>query len=240
MENATDNVRECKGCTSSALGSGCSCYDYDGKKDPIKNNSICVGCGNTNRLPSHKYCSQECYWKSARVPHGTKSPQWKEKTGKSNVHKWLSNNYREELKICEGTNCRKNSDWYDWALKKGCVYDKKRENFVRLCRSCHRRYDLTPEKVRKAISNLWPNNKQLYCVNCKKVEKEWKEKVVRIEGMKVIIPNEEGVEEDSRMKSYLGGGLNQILNPIRKSAKCKGYNQAIDDILLILNTPNNE
>ena len=33
--------------------------------------------------------------------------------------------------------------------------ERKRENFLRLCRSCHRRYDLTEEKSKKAQENLW-------------------------------------------------------------------------------------
>jgi hypothetical protein len=54
------------------------------------------------------------------------------------------------MKGCEGK-----SIWFDWAKKEGKKYERNRDNFLRLCRSCHRRYDLTPEKRKKAIKNLW-------------------------------------------------------------------------------------
>lgn len=41
------------------------------------------------------------------------------------------------------------------ALKRNLKYERNRNNFLRLCRSCHRRYDLTKDKLKQAIQNLW-------------------------------------------------------------------------------------
>lgn len=91
-------------------------------------------------------------WRKKRT--GKNAPNWKEKVCKTAVHQWLTRTYGKP-RPCEGKDCRGNAAWYDWALKKGCKYEKKRRNFMRLCRSCHRRYDLTPAKIKKGIKNLW-------------------------------------------------------------------------------------
>lgn len=84
---------------------------------------------------------------------GKDAPNYKKIVGKAHVHGWLSVNYGNEKK-CEGKDCRGTATWYDWALIHGKKYERKRKNFKRLCRSCHRRYDLTPEKREQAIKNL--------------------------------------------------------------------------------------
>jgi hypothetical protein len=80
------------------------------------------------------------------------APNYREVVGKSQVHKWMDTHYGKP-RICEGKDCRGNATWYDWALKKDCEYKRDKNNFLRLCRSCHRRYDMTPEKA-KFASNL--------------------------------------------------------------------------------------
>ena len=113
-------------------------------------------CNKPNRLPDHKFCSKECYWESLKGIKGEKAPNYKTVVGKSQVHKWLDVHFgkprRCEMKTCDGkTEMR----WFDWALIKGKRYERKRKNFMRLCRSCHRRYDLTVKKKKQAIENLW-------------------------------------------------------------------------------------
>jgi hypothetical protein len=58
-------------------------------------------------------------------------------------------------KICEMKGCEGKSICYDWAKKTGMEYERNRDNFLRLCRSCHRRYDLTKELRDAAMKNLW-------------------------------------------------------------------------------------
>lgn len=86
---------------------------------------------------------------------GENAPNYREVVCKATVHQWLYANYGNP-RICEGVKgmeCR-GSTWYDWALKTGKQYIRDRNNFLRLCRSCHRRYDLTPSKIKQAIKNL--------------------------------------------------------------------------------------
>lgn len=106
------------------------------------------------RRPNTKFCSQKCYWASLEGIKGANAPNYRKVVGKSQVHKWLEVHYGKD-NICEGIDCRGIATWYDWALKKGRTYKRDRDNFLRLCRSCHRRYDLTREKKRQAIENLW-------------------------------------------------------------------------------------
>jgi hypothetical protein len=69
------------------------------------------------------------------------------------IHQWMVANFGNPTK-CEALDCEGKSEFYDWALKKGKEYKKNKNNFLRLCRSCHRKYDMTPEKKEKAIRNL--------------------------------------------------------------------------------------
>ncbi len=68
------------------------------------------------------------------------------------VHAWLRRNFGKANK-CEGELCAKNSQTFEWALIKGNRYERKRENFVMLCRSCHCKYDFT-EEGKKRLSEI--------------------------------------------------------------------------------------
>lgn len=77
--------------------------------------------------------------------------------GYSSIHRWLDY-YFGTPRVCDNPfgDCRaKKGCWYDWAVVKGKKYEKERGNFMRLCRSCHRRYDLTEDKKQEAVKNLW-------------------------------------------------------------------------------------
>ena len=116
----------------------------------------CKQCNKETRLPHHKFCSRECYWETLRGIRGENSPNYKKVVGKSQVHRWLEVHYGKHS-ICENPKCKHESEFFDWAKKTGKKYERKRENFLRLCRSCHRRYDLTPKLKKKAVKNLWWN-----------------------------------------------------------------------------------
>jgi len=69
-----------------------------------------------------------------------------------NVHQWLRHRYGNANK-CESPECEGKSKTFQWALLKGKSYKHNRENFWMLCRSCHRKYDMTKEwnkKISKA------------------------------------------------------------------------------------------
>lgn len=61
------------------------------------------------------------------------------------VHKWLRCHFGSANK-CQNEACKGISTIYEYALKKGCEYEKKRDNFLTLCRSCHQKYDFVEEK----------------------------------------------------------------------------------------------
>lgn len=60
----------------------------------------------------------------------------------SAVHYWLKKKYGKATK-CENKECKGTSTNYEWAKKKECEYEKKRENFIMLCKSCHAKQDIT-------------------------------------------------------------------------------------------------
>lgn len=56
------------------------------------------------------------------------------------AHKYLAYYFGKAVK-CEAVDCKGKSKKYQWALLKGCTYEKNRENFWQLCVSCHAVYD---------------------------------------------------------------------------------------------------
>ena len=71
----------------------------------------------------------------------------------TSIHMWLSRHYGK-ADLCENKNCPHKSVCFDWALIKGCKYYKNRKNFKKLCRSCHKFYDMTESTKRKiSIAN---------------------------------------------------------------------------------------
>lgn len=56
-----------------------------------------------------------------------------------NIHRWLAYHYPKK-KLCDHcskTDCK----GYDYALIHGRYYEKKRDNFLELCKRCHNIYD---------------------------------------------------------------------------------------------------
>ena len=66
----------------------------------------------------------------------------------TNIHAWLRKNFGS-AKECEGDQCKGKSLTFEWALKRGEKYEKNRDNFLRLCKSCHCIYDQNPDTSRK-------------------------------------------------------------------------------------------
>lgn len=105
--------------------------------------------------PSEK---QKAYWESMRGKRGSDTPRWKgQDASKSAFHKYLDKNYGQP-KLCENKDCKGKGKWFDWCLKTGKKYSHNREDYFRMCRSCHRAYDMTPDLKRKAIINLAKHN----------------------------------------------------------------------------------
>lgn len=74
-------------------------------------------------------------------------------TSYSSIHAWLGNKFGK-ADMCEFKRCtNKTASVFYYALRKGFAYERKRRNFIKLCASCHKKYDMTDEtrkKLRKA------------------------------------------------------------------------------------------
>jgi hypothetical protein len=62
------------------------------------------------------------------------------------IHQWLAKNYGK-ADHCD--KCTKPTRRFQWALKKGCEYDYNVNNFIQLCTSCHKLYDMTEVFINK-------------------------------------------------------------------------------------------
>jgi len=85
---------------------------------------------------------------------GPNHPNWKDLPDSGPIHMWLRKNFGDANK-CENLHCYYVDIYgfkprYEWSLLRGKKYEKKRENFWMLCKSCHFKYDLIPQK-------RWPN-----------------------------------------------------------------------------------
>ena len=97
-----------------------------------------------------------------------------------NIHTWLKNNYGKASK-CENKDCTyKSPKRYEWALIKGKQHKKDRDNYMQLCPSCHRKYDLTAQirenisKGKKGVSAHNKGNDSRIIKNCLTCGKEYK------------------------------------------------------------------
>ena len=57
------------------------------------------------------------------------------------IHKWLRRKYGKAYR-CSFDTCRGISKRFEWALRKGRKYERTPYNFIMLCKSCHRTYDI--------------------------------------------------------------------------------------------------
>ena len=117
---------------------------------------ICQYCSkefkiNTWRLKDQKrgkYCSVPCqrkfhsgdksiYW--CRRLKGEDNPNWKgDKVGYIGLHTWVKNQLGKP-NVC--THCHSTiKKRYEWANKSG-KYERNIDDWLRLCTSCHRKYD---------------------------------------------------------------------------------------------------
>lgn len=61
------------------------------------------------------------------------------------IHTWINKHYGKADR-CDNPNCPHKSNTYEYCLKNGKNHDRNIDNYIKLCRSCHRRYDMTTEK----------------------------------------------------------------------------------------------
>jgi hypothetical protein len=103
-----------------------------------------------NYMPTGVYIRTKPVWNAGKkLPQFLEinNPNWKGiKAGYSAYHKWLQSNYGKadkcQSKLLE-LFCSNKSKKYHWAKLTNKKYEHKRENFIMLCASCHKRYDGT-------------------------------------------------------------------------------------------------
>lgn len=134
-------------------------------RDPGHRHWLCVcSCEDTttkvvkeSSLTSGRSVSCGCY-RIEMVPRGKNHYEWKKNgLSYSGIHMWLKRTHGKPFP-CEGVSCKGKSKTYEWALVKGKKYERKRENFIKLCRSCHHYYDMTQsqkDKISKSSLNYW-------------------------------------------------------------------------------------
>lgn len=120
--------------------------------------TICLVCGKGFRTPMKNpqiYCSRDCFFKAqigrkrdksvgekiSQGRIGKANPSWK-----GGVHLYSSVHHRLKKGFgvanrCENLECKGKSKNYDWALKRDKEHGFDRNNYYKLCRSCHRLYD---------------------------------------------------------------------------------------------------
>jgi|SRR5882672_11004893 len=74
--------------------------------------------------------------------NGNNNPNWRgDRIGIIGIHIWLRKHFKKKM-ICEFCGFKTNNTLrIDWAKIKGKDYERNRDNFMELCRSCHAKYD---------------------------------------------------------------------------------------------------
>lgn len=72
------------------------------------------------------------------------------------IHKWINYHYGK-ASCCQSENCKGKSKRFEWALIKGMAYERDIKNYIQLCASCHRYYDVTETtRLKLSISSSKP------------------------------------------------------------------------------------
>ena len=129
-------------------------FDFSKKKKCLacnklfyKNYNVCK-----KQWDKTKYCSSKCYFTvNPFKRRGKDNQNWKgDNIGYTAIHIWLTTNFKKPTK-CEHPNCSGKSKQIEWCLIKGKKYERKRENFICFCHSCHFKYDMN-DVWRKRLS----------------------------------------------------------------------------------------
>lgn len=97
----------------------------------------------------------------ASLPRGNDHWRFGENPSVKAIHRWI-NKYYGKADHCENSDCEGKSNWFEWALLKGCTYARDIKVFKQLCRSCHTKYDMTEERkgnIVKGIIKTWAKRK---------------------------------------------------------------------------------
>ena len=95
-------------------------------------------------MPKGIYTRTESHNRKIGLAHigkmmGSENPNWKgDDVGYQSLHDWVERSLGK-TKLCE--NCKRTDrKKYEWANKSG-EYERDLKDWIRLCTSCHRKYD---------------------------------------------------------------------------------------------------
>jgi hypothetical protein len=125
------------------------CNLFDNKISNGTQKRICINCNKRFRTTLAEVkrgggncCSRKCWYVHFRenlVKTDEDSHNWKgDKVGKTALHQWVERK-KGKPRICEHCNTTK-AKQYDWA-NVSQKYKRDLNDFIRLCRSCHAKYD---------------------------------------------------------------------------------------------------
>lgn len=136
------------------------CNKIDNKRCNGTQKVICNICNkNFNSTLSRvkegggKFCGRKCWYTYFRetVRRDSNSPNWKgDKVGRAALHNWVERKLGKPRKCehCKTTTARQ----FDWA-NKSQKYKRDLTDWIRLCRSCHAKYDY-PTRRKKWIKTV--------------------------------------------------------------------------------------
>jgi len=97
---------------------------------------------------------------------GKDNPNWKgDNAGYNAVHSWLNRNFKDPRK-CEHCGSTKNLHWSNKTHKN---YTRNRKDWLKLCNSCHLKYDIRHNNRKVLMQNPNNNEHQRQCGKCKKI-----------------------------------------------------------------------
>jgi len=145
------------------LGKCKDCAKKDCKTSNGKHERKCIECSTSFRTTGSEItkgggllCSRSCYYIHQRktIKKEELSHAWRgDKVGKGGIHNWVQR-HRGKPRVCE--KCRTTeAKQYDWA-NISQEYKRDLSDWIRLCRSCHAKYDYKTryEKWKKAVRKL--------------------------------------------------------------------------------------
>jgi hypothetical protein len=117
-----------------------------------------------------KYCSRKCYSKASSVmmkghpsytKHLVEDKHWNWKgddVGYDGLHDWVRKNlgYPHKCSHCGKIGKRNNGRWnIHWANRTG-EYLRDKDDWIALCVSCHRKYDMTLQVLKRLRQQAFP------------------------------------------------------------------------------------
>lgn len=101
-----------------------------------------------------KYCSKKCYSekiKKSGLLSNNKNPAWKgNNVGYFSLHNWIKRKLGKANKCVDCDN--KNAKKYEWS-NKDHKYSRNIKDYFSRCVSCHRKYDIKNNLIKKRIRN---------------------------------------------------------------------------------------